>query len=146
MRRFHVSNYVALILMVYMLGAAVAYSHELGSKDMVTDAGVKTVEVPERKNVVKVTAPGELTQGDTEYVLQNDIVADGTAFEIKNHNITLNLNGHTIVYNNREPGGDPTKIYGIVIPIYGRKNIAIVNGTIRQGAGNGGGNATGWGH
>ncbi len=146
MRFFRVSRFFALFLVLNMLAVKSAYSFEIGTKNMVIDAGAITVAAPVRKNIVKVTAPGELAQEDTEYVLQNDIVADGTAFEIKNHNITLNLNGHAIVYNNKEPGGDPKKIYGIIISVYGRENIAIVNGTIRQGTGNGGGNATGWGH
>lgn len=116
--------------------------HNLGNKDMAIDAGVKKVAWPKRKNIVKIIAPGELAQSDTEYVLKKDIIADGTAFVIKASHVTLNLNGHTITYLN---GNSESQAYGVYVPGYNRKDIAIVNGKIIQGDGKCCGNVHGIG-
>ena len=49
------------------------------------------------------TGPYLLGQANTTYVLQTDVTTSGTAFVIANRNVTLNLNGHTITYNNAAP-------------------------------------------
>lgn len=118
----------------------------LGTREMVLDAGAKRIKSPPRRNVVTINAPGELNQADTEYILTTDIIADGTAFIITADRVTLNLNGHTVIYNNKELKGGPKSVYGISLPKYGQSGIAIVNGVIKQGEGNGGGNNIGWGH
>ena len=40
--------------------------------------------------------------GET-YVLQNDVSSTGSCFAILNNNITLDLNGHTVTYDNQTP-------------------------------------------
>ncbi|MFO0753439.1 MAG: carboxypeptidase-like regulatory domain-containing protein [Thermodesulfovibrionales bacterium] len=106
-------------------------AYDMGTKEMATGAGVAAVEKPARAKTVNLTAPATLNQSDTEYVLQNDIIANGTAFTIQGSNITLNLNGHTIVYLNR----NASQAYGVYIDGASRSNIAIVNGKITQGNG-----------
>lgn len=117
-----------------------------GIRDMDLGAGVSEVPVPKRKSRVEISAPGELKAPDTEYVLKNDIAADGTAFTISADRVTLNLNGHRVLYNVKPSSEGPKSVYGVAVPQYGHKDIAIVNGTIEQGQGNGSGNETGWGH
>jgi hypothetical protein len=46
------------------------------------------------------TAPYGLDQAATQYVLDTDVQADGTAFVIAAPGVTLDLNGHTVTYNN----------------------------------------------
>jgi hypothetical protein len=46
------------------------------------------------------TAPYGLNQAMTRYVLDTDVQADGTAFAIAAAGVTLDLNGHTVTYNN----------------------------------------------
>ncbi|MFV0422306.1 hypothetical protein [Oleidesulfovibrio sp.] len=92
-------------------------------------AGQKYVPVKSRKNVVEITKPGVLSKGDTEYRLMNDVVADDTAFVIKNHNITLNLNGHTVTYA-KNPSTDES--YGVHIAVWNFKDVAVLNGRIIQ--------------
>lgn len=96
----------------------------------------------QRSKKVSITKPGTLTQSDTVFILQNDIVAAGTAFTINGSQITLDLNGHMIIYNNE---GINKEAFGIVIPGYHKKDIAIVNGIIKQGEGVCNGNAYGIG-
>ncbi len=124
---------------VFFLGLLLSLStervhaaYDLGTKDMAIGAGVAAVEKPARAKTVNITAPGTLNQSDTEYVLMNDIVANGTAFTIQGSNITLNLNGHSIVYLNQ----NASQAYGVLIDGAARSNIAIVNGKITQGGGN----------
>lgn len=101
-------------------------------RDTPLDAGAKPVPAPRRGRVAEVDAPGELSQPDTEYRLTRDIVADGTAFTIKASQVTLNLNGHQVVYLNKP---SPAATPGIAIPGFNRNDVAIVNGRIVQGAG-----------
>jgi hypothetical protein len=67
-------------------------------------------------------APYILNQANTVYTLATDVTAAGTAFAMIANNITFNLNGHTITYDNASP---------IVVP----------NGSFEQGTGS---VATGW--
>lgn len=126
--------------------AAELPSEYMELRDSDIGAGATAVPVAKRGKRVDVSSPGELDRPDTEYVLTGDINSDGTAFTIMADNITLNLNGHKVVYNRKEEGKGPKAVYGIIIPRYGNKDIKIVNGTIEQGAGGGGGNEGGWGH
>lgn len=93
------------------------------------EAGQKMVPVKPRKRVVEISTPGILDRADTEYRLMNDVEADGTAFVIKNHDITLNLNGHSVLYGKR-PQGDEN--YGVQIGLWNFRNVAVLNGSIIQ--------------
>lgn len=105
---------------------------QLGTKDMVTKAGVCSVVVPKRNRMVQISTAGRLTEPHTEYVLVDDIVAEGTGFIVEASNITLNLNGHVVKYLTTDAN---TAAYGISIPGYHKQDIAIVNGSIVQGDG-----------
>lgn len=91
-------------------------------------AGAQHGEAPKRKRIVFVDAPGVLDQSDTEYRLTRDVTADGTAFRIKASRVTLNLDGHRVVYNTKEPGN------GIFIEKWWAEDVAILNGFLSQGA------------
>ena len=115
-------------------------------RNMKNDAGAVPVAVKKRRRVVEISGPAELNQPDTEYILTRDVVAEGTAFTIKASYITLNLNSHTVTYDTRELGKGPKGAFGITISEFNLKDIAIVNGVIKQGAANGSGQAGGLGH
>ena len=78
-------------------------------------------------SAVNVTEPDTLDQAGTTYVLQNDIVARGTAFWIGASNVTFDLNGYTITYADTVPG------HGIKMSAWGKSGIRITGGTIREG-------------
>jgi len=82
----------------------------------------------------EITSPGY-------YVLTGDLVADKTAFKISTSNVTLDLDGHTVTYNEVDfqlPGGDAND-YSLNSShgVWSRwvSNINVYNGTINQGAG-----------
>jgi hypothetical protein len=64
---------------------------------------------------------------NTKYVIYDDIIAKGSAIQIKASNVIIDLNGKTITYNDMVPGD------GISVGSWNEKNIAVVNGTIKQG-------------
>jgi hypothetical protein len=97
--------------------------------------------------------PYLLDKADTTYVLTQDITANGTAFHIGASGITLDLNGHTVVYNQRAGAPDPVPPgdYGYLatqgpcgIRTRDGTRVRILNGTVRQGAGNGASNPSGY--
>lgn len=49
---------------------------------------------------IDITECGYLSQANSTYVLQNDVSSEGTCFFITAENITLDLNGHTVTYDN----------------------------------------------
>lgn len=72
------------------------------------------------------TTPYQVKQANTEYILQGDISADGTAIEIRADFVVVNLNGHTITYNQTSPGE------GIRPTAYHFDHVSIRNGSIIQ--------------
>lgn len=92
-------------------------------------------EIQSRKFVKKrVVIPGGhysaayvISSPSTEYLLEGDIVAEGTAIAIRAPKVILNLNGKTITYNQTIPGE------GVTIDAYHTNDVAIINGKIRQG-------------
>jgi len=75
------------------------------------------------------TPPFSLSSGT--YVLMEDIDTSGTAFEITGNNVVLDLNGHTVTYNNNNDGKGVSAEY-----VSGTR---ILNGIIRQGSSRDGG-------
>src|SRR5262249_42051481 len=65
-------------------------------------------------NWLQQQGPGPyiLSQANTTYVLQTDVTTSGTAFVIANKYVTLDLNGHTITYNNAAPLTVPNGNFG----------------------------------
>ena len=80
-----------------------------------------------RADTILVTAPGDLAQTNTLYILQNDIVADSTAFSIGASSISFDLNGHTITYGNAGGMGR-----GIIMSQWNKFDIEVFNGSIIQ--------------
>lgn len=76
--------------------------------------------------------PYEFDKADTTYIFTKDITADGTAIIIKANNVTLDLNGHTLTYDEQKQ--QTYEVYGVTSRY--SKGIRILNGTIRQGNGN----------
>lgn len=68
------------------------------------------------------------TSPNTEYILDGDMTADGTAIAVRASKVVINLNGKTVTYNQTIPGE------GVTIDTYNKSNIAIINGGIVQGA------------
>jgi hypothetical protein len=73
------------------------------------------------------------------YVLMEDIVSDGLGINAKSHDITIDLNGHTLVYDNgRNPFHDEDQYnesasFGIRTGLWNFLNTRIYNGVIKQG-------------
>ncbi|KPJ56408.1 MAG: hypothetical protein AMS16_02490 [Planctomycetes bacterium DG_58] len=88
-----------------------------------------TIHVPDD---VAQGPPYVLNKARAAYVLTKDIEADGTAIRIDGSGITLDLNGHTIVYGNAVG-----EAYGVRTVEWNKRNIKVLNGIIRQGRANG---------
>jgi len=115
--------------------------HEVARADMQYAEGRKQIVGLERSNIVKLSGPATLWKSNTEYILEADVVADETAFTVKGSHITLNLNGHTVTYNNVSGKG-----CGVIQNDWeNRKDFVLINGAIVQGKGGGAGNAYGRG-
>lgn len=107
---------------------------ERGNRIMSEDA---TFEAKNLNNAVRIPgdrkAPFVLDKAGATYLVTKDIVADGPAFDIR-AGITLDLGGHTVVYNEK-PAAGKKMICGLVPSRVGLE-CRIYNGTIKQGAGN----------
>jgi hypothetical protein len=99
--------------------------------------------------------PYDLNKEGAVYVLTKDIIADDTAFRVKADNVTLDLNGHLVVYNNKAKKPETWKFedyyakadYGVFVTStvnatasatevgHPRNGTRILNGRIEQGAG-----------
>jgi hypothetical protein len=121
---------------------------ERGKKIVTEDATFKTEAVAGAIHVPGDLAgpPYVLDKAGATYVLTKDLTVDGRAFEVKADGITLDLGGHTVVYNNKTMQIEVTKVSSTVVrntADYGvfcthKKEITILNGHIKQGAGNNG--------
>ncbi len=100
-----------------------------------------------------VSGPPFVLDKPGTYVLTQDVTADGTAFEIRSGDVTLDLGSHTVVYDNKPMGPIEGNAWtwldrsavGVRVAKRRLKNVRILNGTIRQGAGSDGGEAHGIG-
>ncbi|MBC8876991.1 MAG: fibronectin type III domain-containing protein [Planctomycetes bacterium] len=92
--------------------------------------------------------PYVLDRANATYLVTEDVTSDSTALNIAADGITLDLGGHTVTYDNKAGTTDPTaneRLYGWhaaqgpcgIRTADRRAGITIVNGTIRQGEGNG---------
>ena len=89
---------------------------------------------PEKKNDA-IRIPGDiigstpyiLDQKDAYYILTEDITAEGTAIEITAEGITLDLDGHTVVFGDNSS----EQVYGVRFADPG--NTRLCNGHIVQG-------------
>jgi hypothetical protein len=95
--------------------------------------------------------PYVLDKANTTYLVTEDITANTRAFSIKAAGVVLDLNGHTVVYDNSEPlienaawneyAYSDVSSSGVHVFIWNNpQGIKVFNGIIRQGAHNGQGN------
>ncbi|MDR2126980.1 MAG: hypothetical protein LBP63_09145 [Prevotellaceae bacterium] len=90
-------------------------------------------------------APYTLTQSNARYVLTQDLTVPTMAINIKAHNVELDLDGHTIIYDNvpsTVAGSgvyDEEATFGIRSGLWNFTNFKIFNGIIKQGVNGGAG-------
>jgi len=98
-----------------------------------TESEILNVKPEIKQNVIRIpgdmsgSTPYILDQTDAYYILTEDIKAEGTAIEIAASGVTLDLDGHTVVF------GDNTseQVYGVRFADPG--NTKLCNGHILQG-------------
>jgi hypothetical protein len=87
--------------------------------------------------------PLQITQSGT-YVLTEDVVSAGLGINVKSSNVTIDLNGHTLIYDNETPTATKSPDsgwqyiedanYGIRAGLWNFVNLNIYNGRLKQGA------------
>jgi len=79
-------------------------------------------------------APYDLSTPNTTYLLTRDIAVDGTFATISADNVTLDLGGHTAVYDNAT-GAPSSGVPGVTArsDVWHKTGVKILNGTIKQG-------------
>ena len=100
-------------------------------------------------SVTHLSVPYALDRAGAIYVLVNDVTADSTAFNIMAGNVTFDLNGHTVTYDQVGGAYDPTATLSYfpnwmiagphgVRTGWSADGSRVLNGTIIQGAGSNG--------
>jgi RNA polymerase sigma factor (sigma-70 family) len=84
--------------------------------------------------------PYVLDRTGATYVVTHDLTIEGKAFEVKADNVTLDLGGRTVIYNNRATQLAGNSIAFLDKAHFGvlcrdKKGLKIFNGTIKQGMG-----------
>ncbi|MDR2913572.1 MAG: T9SS type A sorting domain-containing protein [Tannerella sp.] len=115
--------------------------HTFTTKELTDDI----IRIPE--DFEGLPLPYTLTKSNAKYVLTQDITVPTAAINIKAHNVELDLDGHTVIYDNETPaviGGawndyayNEEASFGIRAGLWNYTNIKVFNGIIKQGA-NGG--------
>jgi hypothetical protein len=87
--------------------------------------------------------PYTLDKANTKYVLTKDMDAPTLGINIKAHNITIDLDGHTLTYDNTTPkvtgswwndyAYNEEASFGIRAGLWNFTNVKVYNGVIRQG-------------
>jgi hypothetical protein len=112
--------------------------HTFTTKQLTADI----IRIPED---MEGDAPYTLLQGNAKYVLTQDLTVPTLAINIKTHNVELDLDGHTIIYDNDTPEVPGPGIYdekatfGIRAGLWNFTNFKILNGIIKQGRNGGAG-------
>lgn len=73
------------------------------------------------------TTPYVAATTNRTYILDGDMTCDTTCILVNTSNIVIDLNGHTLTYNQVAPG------CGIASADYNKADVAIINGSIIQG-------------
>lgn len=124
------------------------------NRSFTTGAWAGKVRVPED---MTGGPPYRLDRAGATYVLTRDVVADRLAFDlVSGTGMTLDLNGHTVTYNQvrvdtaieytiwQDWVENQKSVFGVRAFNYGGiAGFRVLNGTIRQGAGNNGGQENG---
>ncbi|MDR1101765.1 MAG: hypothetical protein LBL34_05370, partial [Clostridiales bacterium] len=99
----------------------------------------------EENGTQRVGPPYYLTQGGRKYVLTQNLTVPNGALVIKAHDVTIDLNGFTISYDNALPEVaqsftyNERATYGIRVGLWNYNNANIYGGKIVQGSNNGAG-------
>lgn len=128
----------------------------LGSDGSRLQSAVKVFETKSPAAVVRIPddlagPPYVLDRKDATYVLTKDLTFPLGGLDIKGDNVTLDMDGHTLVYNDQpaiRSSDWSTRISGENehgIRVLGRGRATILNGVIRQGKGKSGGTQVGIG-
>lgn len=118
----------------YRLVAQAKDGRQIASEDRVFTTRAMTSDVIRIPEDMPGGAPFALTQPNKTYLLTQDIEADGTFAKIFASNVTLDLGGHTAVYDNAS-GEKSSGVAGILHgeDMWHRTNIKIFNGAVKQG-------------
>lgn len=127
---------VAAILLVHGSAFAIGGSGATCNPSTPNWGKCELAPVPFQSSVTKtINIPGgayatpyQANQANTRYVLQGDITADSTGIVIGASYVIIDLNGHTITYNQVNPGE------GVTIGPYSLHDVSVRNGSIIQGA------------
>ena len=98
-----------------------------------TESEILKIKPEKKDNAIRI--PGDMTgstpyildQKDAYYLLTEDIKAEGTAIEIAAEGVTLDLDGHTVIFGNNTS----EQVYGVRFADPG--NTKLCNGHIVQG-------------
>jgi hypothetical protein len=114
----------------------VSADHTFTTKQLGSDV----IRIPED---MEGEAPYTLTQSNAKYVVTQDLTVPTMAINIKANNVELELDGHTIIYDDGAPkiigqGGNDyayneEATFGIRTGLWNYVNVKIFNGIIRQG-------------
>ena len=137
----NITYHYRIIVKDYDGNVIVSEDRSFTTRDMEAD---NVIRIPED---IGGEAPYKLTTANAKYVLTQDLTVNDLAINIKVNDVELDLDGHTIIYDNGEPKVigdwwndytyDEEASFGIRAGLWNLKNIKIFNGTIIQGA-NGG--------
>jgi hypothetical protein len=72
------------------------------------------------------STPYSASSANTKYVLQGDVIAASTGFNVTASYVIIDLNGYTLTYN------DSARGEGVAVSEWNRNHIAVVNGSIIQ--------------
>ena len=100
----------------------------------------EAIRIPED---MQGSPPYDLTQANTLYILTHDLTAPTLAINIKAHQVTIDLDGHILIYDNDPPvvngsawndyAYNEKATFGIRAGLWNFTNTKIFNGIIRQG-------------
>jgi hypothetical protein len=116
--------------------------HTFTTKELAADV----IRIPED---IGGDAPYILTQSNVKYVLTRDITVPTLAVNIKANNIELDLDGHTVIYDDGTPkvvgtwwndyAYNEDATFGIRTGLWNFVNVKVLNGVIKQGRNGGAG-------
>ncbi len=86
------------------------------------------------------SSPYAASASNTKYVLQGNVTANSTGFNVTGNYVTIDLNGYTLTYNQTSAGE------GIRTGDWGKHHLAVINGSVIQGAAASAGNSVAFGN
>jgi hypothetical protein len=116
----------------------------ISSEDRVISTKVLTPDIIRIPEDMPGPAPYVLNQAGKTYLLTQDITVPNLAVNIKANDVTLDLGGHTVVYDEAPPevlgswwneyAYNERATFGIRAGLWNYLNTHLYNGTVKQGA------------